>query len=384
MTQYAYQPQLADVDTTPADWTLTWDTTDGPWLVKDDGTGVACFRPAVTPGHPGFLWTGASGPGMVADCQIYIKVSKKVSSNNAFAVARGQLIPQASGPAQGYFAGMEWFGSSGYGQRIRRPPTSTSTSIPITLASAASAYKDFTKKTHILMTVSGSTITVKTWDEGQNEATQAETLTYNAATEWPAAGYVGFTTWEGSSVAGSETRFYFIGVGTGGDAAPRSLPTPTATLALTDAGDTAAIAATSPVMAVLARIDAGDLATILGRTPVLAALARTDAADVAAIVGRIGSAIRLQFGITKERGAEYASATGLRYVVFNAALNAAVAAGSNLSTDAGGVVTLDLNGTAYNPGDYVPVLVTEYNAALAPQARVVRTMFGFIPATAAP
>jgi hypothetical protein len=384
MTQYAYQPALADVNSAPADFTLTWNTGSGQWLVKDDGSGVACLRPPAFSGiYSALLWTGASGPGMVADCQIYLRVSKKVSANNAFGVARGQIGPWTN-PISGYFAGMEWYGSSGYGQKIRKPPATAGGTTPVTLASFNSALRDYTKKTNILITVAGSTITVKTWDEGQNEATQSETATYASATEFAAAGYTGFTVWGGSSTAGSETSFYFIGVGTAGDAAPRNLPTPVANLALTDASDTSAVTGYAPVMANLALTSGGDISAILGRAPVNGQLALLEAADGASINGVAGSRVKAVCGITRERGALYASATGLRYFVWDASYTSIVRSGVGLSTDAAGNVSIDLTGTGHVAGGYAPVLITDYNAALAPADRVVRTMFGFVPVVAGP
>lgn len=127
-----------------------------------------------------------------------------------------------------------------------------------------------------------------------------------------------------------------------------------------------------------------------------AAIEATGTADLAASGGAVagGSAtlqdasfngnIRLAFSMNRERGGYYDNATALRYVVFNSDHTAIIATGSALTTDANGNAVIDVNGTAYALGDYVPVLVTEYNAVTTPPDRVVRTMFGFVPAAAQP
>lgn len=105
------------------------------------------------------------------------------------------------------------------------------------------------------------------------------------------------------------------------------------------------------------------------------------------IVGTAGSAsgnIRLTFGMQRERGGYAASLSSLKWCVFNANHTAVIASGTALTTDANGNAVIDVSGTSYAVGDYVPVLVLDYNAASAPQDRVVRTFFGFVPAQAQP
>lgn len=114
--------------------------------------------------------------------------------------------------------------------------------------------------------------------------------------------------------------------------------------------------------------------------------ATTSPAQVA-ITGVAGSAsgnIRLSLGMQRERGGSAASLSSLKWCVFNADHTAVIASGTALTTDANGNAVIDVNGTSYAPGDYVPVLVTDYNAATSAQDRVVRTFFGFVPAQAQP
>ena len=186
--------------------------------------------------------------------------------------------------------------------------------------------------------------------------------------------------------ANGTTYLLAIGIGTGADSAPRTAPASgaTATLALTDATDTLGLAAVAPVAATLALADAGDILNITAVAPVHAALSFTESGDtlgLAASAGAGANDIRLTFGVYTERGSAL-SLTGMRYVVFAADLASIVASGSGLDTGTGGVVSIDVNGSPYTVGDYVPVLVVQYAEGDAPPDRTVRSMFGFMPAVA--
>lgn len=122
-----------------------------------------------------------------------------------------------------------------------------------------------------------------------------------------------------------------------------------------------------------------------GSAGVSTTISATTSPAQAALTGVAGSAsgdIRLGLGIQRERGGYAASMSSLKWCVFNADHTAVIASGTSLTTDANGNAVIDVNGTSYAPGDYVPVLVTDYNAATAAQDRVVRTFFGFVPAQA--
>ena len=94
--------------------------------------------------------------------------------------------------------------------------------------------------------------------------------------------------------------------------------------------------------------------------------------------------IRLSIALEMERGAEFASASSLKYNVYNADHTDIIASGTALTTDVNGVAVIDVNNTSYAIGAYVPVLIVDYNAATAAPDRVVRTFFGFVPAAAQP
>lgn len=124
-----------------------------------------------------------------------------------------------------------------------------------------------------------------------------------------------------------------------------------------------------------------------GSAGVSTTISATTSPAQAALTGVAGSAsgnIRLSLGMQRERGGYAASLSSLKWCVFNADHTAVIASGTALTTDANGNAVIDVNDTSYAPGDYVPVLVTDYNAATAAQDRVVRTFFGFVPAQAQP
>lgn len=108
----------------------------------------------------------------------------------------------------------------------------------------------------------------------------------------------------------------------------------------------------------------------------------------ATITGTAGGAtgnIRLSWGVFNEVGNPVKSSTITgRWIVFTADLLDIVATGTTVAFDAAGFAVLDLNSTPYAPGDYVPLFVAEFVSATAPQDRVVKTSFGWLPATAQP
>ena len=55
--------------------------------------------------------------------------------------------------------------------------------------------------------------------------------------------------------------------------------------------------------------------------------------------------------------------------------------GSGKVTNTVGTMTIDIPGSPYSVGDWVPTLVLSYDSAQAPADRVVKSMFGFVPAS---
>lgn len=96
-----------------------------------------------------------------------------------------------------------------------------------------------------------------------------------------------------------------------------------------------------------------------------------------------GDDIRLQPALDLDSGADAASLSGLRWVAFtDTTLGTIEASGSSLTTTSGGVPTIDIDGSSFSVGDYVPLLITSFNAATDPEDREVLTFFGFVPAVA--
>ena len=119
-----------------------------------------------------------------------------------------------------------------------------------------------------------------------------------------------------------------------------------------------------------------------GASGTIAATTNPAVASITGSVGTFSGDIRLSLGIQRERGGAAASLSSLKWVVFNADHTAVIASGTTLTTNASGLAVIDINGTSYSVGDYVPVLITDYNAATAAADRVVRSVFGFVPAAA--
>ena len=142
----------------------------------------------------------------------------------------------------------------------------------------------------------------------------------------------------------------------------------TGTIAGTDSSDTNAVNGASgmPSSGAIAVVDSGDTSTMAGAS------------------GMPAGRVRLEIGLDHDRGAEAASLAGLTWAVFSADMASLVASGTGLTTNAGGVATIELTSSPYSVGDYVPVLIADYNAATAAVDRTVRSMFGFVPAVAAP
>lgn len=161
--------------------------------------------------------------------------------------------------------------------------------------------------------------------------------------------------------------------GVGGDIAVTKLPY------------VVAIDGSAPAIGNIAVTKLPYIVAIDGSAPAVGNIAVTKLPYVVAISGTSGSAgdIRVSFSIERERGATLASVSNLRWVLFNSTLSSVIASGT-AATNASGTLTLDIDNTPYSVGDYVPIFVTEYDSGVAAVDRVVKTMFGFAPATAQP
>lgn len=132
------------------------------------------------------------------------------------------------------------------------------------------------------------------------------------------------------------------------------------------------------------------VASITGEVAPAAAQGTISATTSPAVASVTGSAvstsgnIRLSLGIQTERGGHFV-ATGWRYTIFADEARTAVEQSGTVDTNAAGLAVIDVNASPnWVQGDWVPVMMTQYNAALPAADRVIRTMFGFVQAQAQP
>lgn len=144
----------------------------------------------------------------------------------------------------------------------------------------------------------------------------------------------------------------------------------------------------SAVSTTISATTAPAVASITGEVAPAAAqgaISATTSPAVASVTGSTVSTdndIRLSLGIQTERGG-YFTATGWRYTVFADEARTAVEQSGTVNTDAAGLAVIDINASPnWVQGDWVPVMMTQYNAALPAADRVIRTMFGFVQAQA--
>lgn len=144
----------------------------------------------------------------------------------------------------------------------------------------------------------------------------------------------------------------------------------------------------SGVSTTISATTAPAVASITGEVAPAAAqgtIAATTSPAVASVTGSAASTnndIRLSIGIQTERGGPY-QATGWRYTVFADDARTAVEQSGTVDTSAVGLAVIDINASPnWVQGDWVPVMMTQYNAALPAADRVIRTMFGFVQAQA--
>lgn len=115
-------------------------------------------------------------------------------------------------------------------------------------------------------------------------------------------------------------------------------------------------------------------------------ISATTSPAVASVTGSAASNtndIRIQLGVYTEAGAKKSNVTGLKWIVFSAdpfVGGSIVASGTSLSTDTNGICAVELDASPYVVGDWVPVMIAEYNGALDPWERVVKSGLFFVQA----
>ena len=144
----------------------------------------------------------------------------------------------------------------------------------------------------------------------------------------------------------------------------------------------------SGVSTTISATTAAAVASITGEVApaaVQGSITATTSPAVASVTGSAASTsndIRLSLGIQTERGGPFV-ATGWRYTIFADDARTAVEQSGTVDTNAAGLAVIDITASPnWVQGDWVPVMMTQYNAALPAADRVIRTMFGFVQAQA--
>lgn len=145
----------------------------------------------------------------------------------------------------------------------------------------------------------------------------------------------------------------------------------------------------SAVSTTISATTAPAVASITGEVAPAAVQGTISATTSPAVAFVTGSAasntsdIRLQLGVYTEAGAKKSSVTGLKWIVFSAdpfVGGSIVASGTSLATDANGICAVEIDASPYVVGDWVPVMIAEYNGALDPWERVVKSGLFFVQA----
>lgn len=156
----------------------------------------------------------------------------------------------------------------------------------------------------------------------------------------------------------------------------------TTTVSVTNAKATATVTGETPVVGTINVTNAKATAVVTGETPVFAEVSVTNAKATATVTGTGSSGgIRLRPSVKVEQGNPDASRTGVRWAVFeDYDLTSMVDSGTALVFDAQGRPTIDIIGSSFVVGDWVPLLLTHFDHTLNPWDRTVRTFFGFAQA----
>lgn len=209
MTTFYYQPQASEAGTLPAIFTSNGQGSPWPDIsVVDVGGGTYALRFYATTYGPtrNAVLDGTGAPGAFADGEVYVKL--KMAD---WSILSAQVRSGGSGSSSAmntfYSAALDGRGSG----QVRLKDTALNNGSYIrdneifTKASAVGVFL------HLMVKSSGTSISVKAWKDGEGEPAYS---TYTDSTL--TSGYAALMTGDGTS------DVYFIGVGTGADAAPRS------------------------------------------------------------------------------------------------------------------------------------------------------------------
>lgn len=209
MTTFTYQPQASEVGTLPAVFSSMG--SGSPWpdiQVVDAGGGTYVLRFYGSTYGPlrNAVLSGTGTPGTFSDGEIFVRLKMQ-----EWAILGAHLRSGGSGTTNAmntFYSGS--LDGRGTGQ-VRHKDTALNAGSfihdteVITRSSAIGVFLN------LMVKVSGTSISTKFWIEGDTEPAYS---TYTDSTL--TSGYAALMTGEGTS------DIYFIGVGTGADAAPRS------------------------------------------------------------------------------------------------------------------------------------------------------------------
>lgn len=208
----------------------------------------------------------------------------------------------------------------------------------------------------------------------------AETLIASGTTTNTALGWVGL-------YAGGTTpvmHIYAVGVGTGGDAAPYEAPAASVTADFSGGFGVRGAVSADFNGGFSVEADGVVQADFSGGFAVRGAVV-ADFSGGFEVQGETPAGIRLRPGLKYERGAVAAGRTGVRWCVFaDASLSAVVASGGGLTLDGEGRAVIDVAGSSFAVGDWVPMMLTVFDAAVNPWDQYIQSGFGWVLAEAAP
>ena len=209
MTTFYYQPQASEVGTLPSIFSVLGSGSPWPTLrVVDAGDGTYVLRSVGSTYGPTIsaALSGAGTPGVFANGEIYVKLKM-----GDYAILSAQIrnggTASSSAAATYYSAALDGRGSGNI--RLKNTALQANAFIRDTeILTKGSAVGVFL---HLMVKASGTTISLKMWKDGESEPSYS-TYTDSKLT----SGYAALMTGNGTS------DIYFVGVGTGADAAPRS------------------------------------------------------------------------------------------------------------------------------------------------------------------
>jgi len=218
MATYSYTPSVGEVGDPPDGFTWAGGSgTTAAYTVVDAGSGRYAVR--FTGGDfaatQALAWDGNGNPPAFADGEVYMRLRLRSDTGNEIG-----LFLRAAGANPNWTSGT----FTAYWNRVRANGTSAlcryreydSGGVASEIDSASPAWGTLTSAIdvdlHLMLKCDGTTISFKAWKEGDTEPGYSTTTDSTNSTASLLRLHFSNT---------QDTDVYFIGVGTGGDAAPR-------------------------------------------------------------------------------------------------------------------------------------------------------------------